>query len=87
MGEELNLLVLEAFSSRLVVLDVGGEKFSTQRNLLTKFPTTRLGRLMRATTMDCVVQLCDEFTFRQNQPPEFFFDKVGHWTGHSELYQ
>ena len=78
MGEDLNSLVLQARTSKLVVLNVGGEKFSIQRNLLAKFPTTRLGRLMRASSLDCVVQLCDEFTFRQDQPPEFFFDKAGH---------
>ena len=80
MRAEEDLVVEEARRWRLVVLDVGGEKFSTQRTLLAKFPTTRLGRLMRARTVDCVVQLCDEVTFRPDRPPEFYFDKAGGWS-------
>ena len=80
MIAEEDLVVEEARRWRLVVLDVGGEKFSTQRTLLAKFPTTRLGRLMRARTVDCVVQLCDEVTFRPDRPPEFYFDKAGGWS-------
>ena len=60
-----------------VVLDVGGEKFSAQRAVLARFPTTRLGRLVRAVRLETVLELCDEVTLRLNQPPEFFFDKAG----------
>ena len=60
-----------------VVLDVGGEKFSARRCLLARFPTTRLGRLVRATRLETVLDLCDEVTLSPRQPPEFFFDKAG----------
>ena len=33
---------------RCVILDVGGERFTAQRNSLLKYPTTRLGKLMRS---------------------------------------
>ena len=62
---------------RTVILDVGGEKYSTLRNTLIKFPTSRLGRLMRAETVESVLELCDELSLREDKPPEFFFDKAG----------
>ena len=34
-----------------VILDVGGERFIAQRNALLKYPTTRLGKLMRSATI------------------------------------
>ena len=37
------------------------------------FPATRLGKLMRAGTIDKILELCDEFT--PGDPPEYFFDK------------
>ena len=37
--------------SRTVILDVGGERFVAMRSYLVKYPTTRLGRLMRASTI------------------------------------
>ena len=62
-----------------VVLDVGGEKFSAQRALLARFPTTRLGRLVRASKLETVLELCDEVTLSLTplQPSQFFFDKAG----------
>ena len=65
---------------KTVILDVGGEKFSTLRKTLIKFPTSRLGRLMRADTVESMLELCDEFSLRKEQPPEFFFDKAGGWS-------
>ena len=76
--EEQEQLLQEAGRRHsLVLLDVGGEKFSAQRTVLARFPTTRLGRLVRATRLRTVLELCDELYLRPDQPPEFFFDKAG----------
>ena len=74
---------------KCVILDVGGERFIAQRNSLLKYPTTRLGKLMRSSTIQgllltCsssnildtflgILALCDEFI--PGDPPEYFFDK------------
>ena len=71
-----HLLQEAARRHSLVVLDVGGEKFSVQRSLLARFPTSRLGRLVRATRLQTVLELCDEVTLTPLQPPQFFFDKA-----------
>ena len=58
---------------KCVILDVGGERFIAQRNSLLKYPTTRLGKLMRASTIQGILTFCDEFV--PGDPPEYFFDK------------
>ena len=83
--QDQDLLLQEAARRHSsVVLDVGGEKFSARRCLLARFPTTRLGRLVRATRLETVLDLCDEVTLSPRQPPEFFFDKAGSREG--EVY-
>ena len=83
-GDQDLLLQEAARRHSSVVLDVGGEKFSARRSLLARFPTTRLGRLVRATRLETVLDLCDEVTLSPRQPPEFFFDKAGSREG--EVY-
>ena len=76
------------FFPQCVILDVGGERFIAQRNALLKYPTTRLGKLMRSATISGesrnkvdstsfyslgILSLCDEFV--PGDPPEYFFDK------------
>ena len=39
------------FFTQCVILDVGGERFIAQRNAMLKYPTTRLGKLMRSATI------------------------------------
>ena len=56
-----------------VILDVGGDRFLALKSTLLRHPTTRLGRLMMATTVDKILQLCDEFL--PGNPPEYFFDR------------
>ena len=58
---------------KCVILDVGGERFIAQRNALLKYPTTRLGKLMRSSTIQGILSFCDEFV--PGDPPEYFFDK------------
>ena len=57
----------------IVVLDVGGEKFSIERKLLQRYPRSRLARLMRAPNIEEVLKHCEEFT--PGNPPEYFFDR------------
>ena len=45
--EKIRLVYL----TQCVILDVGGERFIAQRNALLKYPTTRLGKLMRSATI------------------------------------
>ena len=56
-----------------VILDVGGDRFLALKSTLLRHPTTRLGRLMMATTVDKILLLCDEFL--PGNPPEYFFDR------------
>ena len=56
-----------------VTLDVGGEIFTTTKKVLAKYPNTRLGKLMRATSLEKILELCDEFTPAER--PEYFFDR------------
>ena len=38
-----------------------------------RFPATRLGKLMRASSVEKILELCEEFV--PGDVPEFFFDK------------
>ena len=58
---------------RDIIIDVGGERFTASRNIIETFPATRLGRLVRADTIDKILELCDEFT--PGETPEYFFDR------------
>ena len=46
---------------RCVILDVGGERFSATRATLLNYPASRLGKLMRAETIEKILEQCDEF--------------------------
>ena len=41
--------------------------------LFFRFPATRLGKLMRAESVEKMLELCDEFV--PGEVPEYFFDK------------
>ena len=71
--DPLDKLANEAKSRKTVVLNVGGERFTAMRATLVKFPATRLGKLLRASTIEHVLENCDEFT--PGDPPEYFFDR------------
>ena len=60
-------------SEEFVVIDIGGEKFCARRSLFLAFPSTRLGKLMAASEVSAVLELCEEFT--PGSRPEFFFDR------------
>ena len=60
-------------SKKTVILDVGGDRFTAMRSTLQKYPATRLGKLMRASTIEKILEYCDEFV--PGNPPEYFFDR------------
>ena len=66
-------MAMEAKMKKTVILDVGGERFTAFRNTLGKFPATRLGKLMRASNIEKILEHCDEFV--PGDPPEYFFDR------------
>ena len=49
--ESYDRMVRESKMKKSVILDVGGERFNTFRRTLEHFPTTRLGKLMRAASI------------------------------------
>ena len=64
---------MEANLRKSVILDVGGDRFLALRNTLKRYPTTRLGKLMMATTLEKILEFCDEYV--PGNPPEYFFDR------------
>ena len=56
-----------------VIIDVGGERFQANRYSLMKYPDTRLGKLMNATSLEEILFHCEEYI--PGNPPEYFFDK------------
>ena len=63
----------EPLSKKTVILDVGGDRFIALRTTLERYPATRLGKLMRASTIQKILEYCDEFI--PGNPPEYFFDR------------
>ena len=52
--DPLDKLANEAKSRKTVILDIGGERFTAMRATLVKFPATRLGKFLRASTIEHV---------------------------------
>ena len=71
--ESEDKMVMDARMKKTVILDVGGERFTACRSTLQKYPGTRLGKLMRASTIEKILENCEEFV--PGDPPEYFFDR------------
>ena len=56
-----------------IIIDIGGERFRTQKEIFLSFPHTRLGKLMNASSIEEILQYCEEYT--PGNPPEYFFDR------------
>ena len=50
-----------------MILDVGGDRFVANRGSLEKFPSTRLGKIVRAESIREVLMYCEEFVPGNNQ--------------------
>eukprot|EP00093_Oithona_nana_P009995 09995.XXX_273815_276540_1 [CDS] Oithona nana genome sequencing. len=58
---------------QVVCLDVGGDRHFIKRGFLIRFPSTRLGRVARATTTKAAMEHCS--IFYDKAVPEYFFDR------------
>ena len=58
---------------RFIILDVGGERFQARRAHFTRYPETRLGKLLSTVNIEEILSLCDEFL--PGNPTEYFFDR------------
>ena len=66
--QKVKRCVVNSRTKKIVILDVGGDRFTALRSTLHRFPTTRLGRLVRANTIEKILENCDEFF--PGDPPE-----------------
>jgi len=44
-----------------VILDVGGDRFVVKKKHLEQYPSTRLGKIMRAENLRDILMYCEEF--------------------------
>ena len=56
-----------------IIIDVGGERHQACRESFSKYPETRLGKLVNSSDIEEILSLCEEFV--PGNPPEFFFDR------------
>ncbi len=65
----------DALAKGTIAINVGGTKFKVRASCLTKSsaPRSRLARLVRATTEEEVLRLCDGYM--AGETPEFFFNR------------
>ena len=58
---------------RTVVINIGGIDYRSKISNFSKFPGSRLGKIVRAKTTDDILKLCDGYI--PGAPPILFFDK------------
>jgi len=58
--------------NRRIILNVGGFKYEATIRTLKKIPNSRLGMLLRASTKEELLSVCDDFNLSDL---EFFFDR------------
>ena len=63
----------ESNFKQYVIIDVGGERYQAGKDLFTRYPNTRLGKLVNSSDVTEILTLCEEFV--PGQTPEFFFDR------------
>ena len=63
----------ETSYKQYVIIDVGGERYQASRESFSKYPHTRLGKLVNSSNIEEILSLCEEFV--PGNPPEFFFDR------------
>jgi hypothetical protein len=63
--------------SRVVILNVGGQKHEALRKNFERYPQSRLWKTMRATNVDEILRHCDRYRVldANGGVPEYFFDK------------
>ena len=63
----------ESSYKQYVIIDVGGERYQAGKELFTRYPNTRLGKLVSSSDIKEILTLCEEFV--PGHTPEFFFDR------------
>jgi hypothetical protein len=59
-------------SYKQYVIDVSAERYQACESF-SKYPHTRLGKLVNSSTIEVILSLCEEFA--PGNPPEFVFDQ------------
>ena len=73
-------------SKEVIILDIGGTKFDVYKSMFASWPTSRLSLLIRATTIQEILRLCDGFYPSSVSPEgktEYFFDR--NWTNFNSI--
>ena len=65
--------VEETNYKKYVIIDVGGERHQACRDSFTRYPQTRLGKLVNLSNIEEILSLCEEYV--PGDPSEFFFDR------------
>ncbi|XP_010901808.2 potassium voltage-gated channel subfamily S member 2 [Esox lucius] len=70
-GQSLDELTA-AYEDHAIRINVGGFKRSLLSNTLSRFPETRLARLLQCQSKESILELCDDYDDTEN---EFYFDR------------
>ncbi|XP_006001087.1 potassium voltage-gated channel subfamily S member 2 [Latimeria chalumnae] len=71
-GQSLKDLTEANFEYSEISINVGGFKKKLKSNTLSRFPETRLGRLLSCQSKESILELCDDYDDTEN---EFYFDR------------
>lgn len=70
------ILLLQRALSVYAVINVGGERHVVPWRTLDRFPRSRLGRLSLCGKHEDILELCDDYTYKDDEETiEFFFDR------------
>ena len=58
---------------RTVIINIGGVDYRSKITNFSKFPASRLGKIVRASTTQEILKLCDGYI--PGSPPILYFDK------------
>ncbi|KAJ8013408.1 hypothetical protein DPEC_G00052960 [Dallia pectoralis] len=70
-GQSLDEL-MTAYEDHAIRINVGGFKRSLLSNTLSRFPETRLARLLQCKSKESILELCDDY---DDTEKEFYFDR------------
>ena len=72
-------------SEEIIALNVGGTRYEVLKKNFAYWPTTRLSRLVRATTKEDILKYCDNFKEypSQHKPSEYYFKN--NWTNFNSI--
>ncbi|KAG2465049.1 potassium voltage-gated channel subfamily S member 2-like [Polypterus senegalus] len=71
-GQSLEELTEASFEDSVICINVGGFKKKLRSNTLSRFPETRLARLLSCQSKESILELCDDY---DDNEKEFYFDR------------